>query len=172
MPGEQKSSGSGCLKIAGGGCLAMILLAVVAVVGIWVSRDAIMSTKWFRSIRETVDTAKTEVIQMQQLRTALLAEYPADEVGIQVNIHSANGTTVRALVVRIRNPGFELPEQESARKESIRRVAQTIAAHYPSLSRYDRLRIEIATDGGGSGYTSSTTSEFPTAELLAPGDKR
>lgn len=160
------SGKSGCLKSCAGGCAAAAILLVVLAVGAWTSRDSIRKMGPFRRFFDTVETAKSEAVQMNVLGAQLSKRYPAQAIPIRAHIQSDNGKTVKALVVTFVNPEFVLPESADGKEAKAREIALAIAADYPTLARYDQLRLAFVTENAGGASLGSTSEfQFPTAEL-------
>lgn len=164
------SGQTGCAKVAGYGCLGFVLLAVVAGVGIWASWDLLAKSGVGRGVRDTVATVRAEAAALQEARARLLELYPAADLHPNVQVHSADGVTVKTLELTLVDPRFELPATDEARLAQAREIGRAAAAAHPGLDRYDRLRLVVVRNAA-EGSASATTTwryEFPTAELLAP----
>ncbi|MGH7336222.1 MAG: hypothetical protein ACREI7_01470 [Myxococcota bacterium] len=162
-----QKSGSGCLKSCAIGCASAFVLALVLAIGLWLGRDSLGKLPWFEKISETVETAKSEAVEMNALGARLATRYPAEAIPIRAHIQSENGRTVKTLVVAFVNPEFPVPESASGREETAREIARAIAADYATLGRYDQLRLSFVVRGaGGTSLGSTSEFQFPTAELL------
>jgi hypothetical protein len=163
-----EKSGSGCLKSCAVGCASIVALVAVLAAGAWFGRDSLRQLPWIKKISETVETAKSEAVQLQALSARLRERYGAGQVTAHANIESTNGRTVKTLVVVFVGPGSALPEATAGREAAARAVAGAIAADYPTLDYYDRLHLRfVEPSTGGASLGSTVEFEFPVAEILA-----
>lgn len=160
----------GCAKVAGYGCLGLVLLAVVAGVGIWASWDLLRESGVGRGLRDTVATVKAESETLQGVRARLLADYPAADAQPNVQIQSTNGVTVKTLQITLVDPRFELADGDAAQLAQAREIARAAAAAHPDIDRYDQLRLVVVRNAAAEGASARTTAsyEFPAAELRSP----
>jgi len=164
------SEGSGCGKIMGYGCLGAVALVAVVGVAIWASWGTLRQSKLVHTVTDSVTAAKAELVRLEALQKELQTAYPAEHVDVQANVSSTNGRTVKTLSVSFLNPRFEIPDGADSERAAARRIAAAIASRYAGLDRYDQLQIDLRHQGeSGSGYSSDTRFEFPTAELVSPG---
>jgi hypothetical protein len=165
------SGKSGCLRSAVGGCVGCAVVAVVLVVGLWMSRDAIRQTSWYKNLHGKVEAVQEEAKSLMDLRARLIAAYPADNVGVQVRMNSVNGVSTRTLQVEILNPTFPLPGDDAGKQVEAREIAAFVAREHPGISHYDQIRVSFARGGGAAGasYSSRTDFDFPVADLLPAG---
>ena len=162
-------SGAGCLKSCAVGCASALALGAVLAVGLWLGRDQIKQLGFFKKFSDTVETAKSEAVAMNALGARLARAYPAAQIPIRADIRSENGKTVKTLAVAFVDPEFALPESADAQEAKAREIAQAIAADYPSLDRYDQLRLTFVTQRTGGARLGATSEfQFPTAELVRP----
>lgn len=162
-----RSGQIGCAKVAGYGCLGLVLLAVIAGVGIWASWDLLAGSRLGRGVRDTVATVKAEAVALQAMRVRLLELFPAADLRSNVQIRSANGVTVRTLELTLVDPRFELPATDEGRLAQAREIGRAAAAAHSGIDRYDRLLLVVVRNAA-EGSASATTTwryEFPTAEL-------
>ena len=163
---DSNSGGIGCGKALGYGCVALLVLVVVGGLAIWASWDLLKQSAIGRSVSETVDTVKGQVEAVNALRQSLIADYPAEDLRVDFQLHSNDGVTTKTLQVAISNPRFDWPESSEARFAKAREIAAAVAARFPDLHRYDVLRLEFETHSSGSVASSSSSSyDFPTSEL-------
>lgn len=158
----------GCARVAGYGCLGLVLFALVAGVGLWASWDLLRESGVGRGLRDTVATVKAESETLQGVRARLLADYPAADAQPNVQIHSADGVTVKTLQITLVDPRFELADGDAAQLAQAREIARTAAAAHPDIRRYDRLRLVVvrtAREGAATTSTTTSTWEFAAGEL-------
>jgi len=169
MTNGARGGGIGCLKVAGYGCVGLLLLGVVAGVGVWAGWDLLRQSGVGRGLRETVDAVKAETAAIVELRERLLALYPAADVRPNVQIHHADGATTRTLELTVVDPRFAVPADDAGRLAQAREIARAAVAAHPGVRRYDRLRLVVTRRTGDGGVATSTDSyEFSLDELAAP----
>jgi hypothetical protein len=162
-------SGAGCLKSCAVGCATMFGLFVVLAIGAWMGRDTLRQTGWFKQFADRVETAKSEAVQMNALGARLTEQFPAESIPIRAHIQSENGKTVKALVVTFVNPEFPVPESADGKEAKAREVALAIAADYPTIDRYDQLRLSFVVQRtGGASVGSAAEFQFAIRELQSP----
>jgi hypothetical protein len=160
-------SGSGCLKGLGVGCGSCFLLVVILAASVWAGWGSFREMGIFRKVRTTFETAKSEVVNLNALRASLDEIYPAARIDTHADIQSTNGVTVKTLAVSIVDPRFALPDSESAKEAKAREIAGKIAEIYPSIDRWDRLRLSLVREGdGGANLGSTSTFQYGVPELL------
>jgi len=156
----------GCGRSLGCSCLGCLAVVVIGGLAIWASWDVLAQSGLGRSVTATVETVKGQVAAANRLRESLIADYPADDLRVDVDVRSTNGVTTKTLRVSILNPRFDLPESAEARLATAREIAAAVKARFPDLVRYDVLRVELRSEtGGGVASSSSSRFDFPTAEL-------
>lgn len=165
-PSLPQRKGRGCLRALGIGCAVVVALLLLAALFVWLNRDAIRGSDWYRSLSEQTTAAKAEFGHMMELRASLLAEYPADDVTVLNQVMRNSSGRHRSLVVQFTNPAFQI-ESDGAEWETAHEIAQTVAERYPEVERFDFVRVVFASQRGGAvSVTRTTPFEFPTAELL------
>ncbi len=160
---EERKSGSGCLKAAGIGCALLFGGLILVIVVIVFKFDSIKDSEWVKEKLESVESAKTEVRNMLDLREGLLLDYPADEINIQANIKSGDGASTRTLTLRFVNPEFELSEDRAEREVAAREIAMVVAERFPDLDKYDS--VSIAFDSRTGIVSDSEQHTFDVSEL-------
>lgn len=163
---EARRSGTiGCGKVVGYGCLGIVLLILVGALAIWASWDLLRQSGVGRGLAETVGAVRGQIEAIDALRDSLSADYPAEDLGADIQIVTRDGVTTKTLRLSFLNPRFELPEAAEARRLRAHEIARATAERFPDLRRYGILRIEIRTRSADGASSSSTTHEFPTGEL-------
>lgn len=169
MSEKKPKSKPGCENVLTIGCLVLALVAIAAGSLFWLNRAAIKNSDWFRSFSETVKSEQAELATMLELRTALMSEFPAQEVQIQASTHSSRGSeSKKTLMVGFVNPAFAIPESSDDKEAKAREIALVVAAQYPEIEGYDFVSISFGKKFS-VGVTVSTKTNFPfdTQELLA-----
>jgi hypothetical protein len=150
-------------KIIGLGCLAVIGLLLVVAVLIWINLDSLRETEWFQDASEMT----ADLGELVALRTALLAEYPAEDM--QVTIHSGFGQdSSRAILVQLINPRFDPADAEGGEEATARQIALAVADRFSSIEEYGGVAVSfISRKGFSIKIQSIDTHSFETADLLA-----
>lgn len=168
MEEAQNKTSWGCLKALSIGCSIVILLILVGLVLLWANWEGIQESEWYRSMTEMADDAKEEMGHMMRLRSSLLAEFPADDVTVQVRKHRGEEAWISSLVVNVVNPRFELDEDPGGWEDKAREIALAVAGQYPGVERWDFVTIALVSQKGvGVTFKTSSNHPFPTDELLA-----
>lgn len=165
MTAAARDGSVGCAKVAGYGCVGVMLLGVIVGVGVWASWDLLRESGLGRDVRATVDTVKAEAAAIQTVREALLERYPAADVLPNVQIRSTNGVTVHTLELTLVDPRFDLPATDDERLAQAREIARAAVAAHPGAHHYDVLRVVVRRSLGSGAATNTTSYEFTVRDL-------
>jgi len=167
---EPKKDKGGCGKAAGIGCGVLLVLVVLVVVLVRANLDRIKESDWYKSVSRTATAAKQELEHMLQLRSALIADYPADQINVNVNTMRSGGRSTKSLVVAFVNPRFRIPP--TGPEPFARQIAAKVAALYPNLQRYDNVVISfVKQTGAGVTFKKSQNFPFPTRAFGPPAER-
>ena len=83
MEENKRSTGRGCLKALGIGCLTVVVAVLAAVILVWINWDKIQESGWYHSMTGMAESAKAEMGNMMMLQKSLMTEYPAEGVSVQ-----------------------------------------------------------------------------------------
>lgn len=164
-----ESTGSGCAKALGIGCLVAIGLVATGIAGVWLNRDALRQTPWVRSLVSHVEDARGEGKLMVALRSSLAVRFPAEQVQLQAQVRAGSGKAHHKLHVGFVNPKFPLADDARAQEQLAREIARVVAGSYPKIDRYDQVHVAfLARAGGNVRFTRATGFDFDVAELRGP----
>ncbi len=167
MEQTKRSTGSGCVKALGIGCLSLLVIVIAIAVMIWTNWDKIKESEWFTTITEMAETAKIEMDSMMELQNSLQLEYPAETITVQARQWSGSNGSSKSLLVNFINPEFEVPDSESEKERKAHEIALKVAGQYPELDRYDFVTVSFVSQRGvGVTFKSTSSHPFPTVKLL------
>jgi hypothetical protein len=146
MNGIERPKKSGCLTVALWGCGGMLVLAVLATVLVLVNLENIKSTEPYQNVMKKVEKGKDAFSQMMDLRTELMSQFPAENIGITMSGD--------VLVIQVVNPSF-LEADEADWDRSAREIARVAAGHDQLMDFTQTIRVV---------YTGS--SEFEKEDLV------
>jgi hypothetical protein len=165
-----ETTGSGCGKAIGIGCLVVFGLGATIVAGVFLNRDTIRQSPWYRSISARIAAVKSEGRMMDALRASLRIRHPADEVRMQARYRSDSTGTSHTLSVGFLNPKFDLPADAAGQEQLAREIAREVARAYPRIDHYEQVRVEfLAWSVGTEGFTHVTGFDFAVAGLRGGG---
>jgi len=148
--------------LLGWGCGCVVLTVLVLAAAVFLGKDLITETAWYRSMKGAADQAKEDLGAALALSGELKQRFPAEDIsmGTQTSFGTDAG---KRLTIRILNPAFDVPEDEGG--EAVARdIAAFTAARFPEIEEYDTVIVEIHRVHGG--FTSQQRFPFPVGSLL------
>ncbi len=154
--GDGERGGGGCWKWIGCSCLAVALVAVLAVVLVVANLERIASSDLVRSARETFEEGKRTVVELQRIEAELASEVDAGGLQLGATIDQRG----RRLTVVVVDP--VLPEDVDPAVWA-RQLAVRVGGEVMPLMRLDE--IEVSLERRSDGIRSSSRYAFPVETL-------